>query len=166
MYKIGEFIVYGNEGVCKIEDISKMNIPGIDESKKYYILNPMHENGKIFAPMDTKVFMRTIITNEEIQELIEQIPFIEEAEHDQMNIRMIQEYYKKLINTHECKDLLKVIVNINNKKENLIKSGKKLGQMEENFMRIAKNLLEDEFSVALGIPKEEIEIIIKEKMKN
>lgn len=164
MYKVGEFIVYGNEGVCEVEDISNLNIPGINKKKSYYTLKPMHENGKIFAPIDTNVFMRPIITYDEIQEIIEKIPFIKEAEYDNKNTRLLQEYYKNLLNTHECIDLLTVIANINDKKINSMKSGKKLGQIDEKFMKIAKNLLEDEFSLVLGIPKEEVENYIQDRV--
>lgn len=164
MYKVGEFIVYGNEGVCEVEDISNLNIPGINKKKSYYTLKPMHENGKIFAPIDTNVFMRPIITYDEIQEIIEKIPFIKEADYDNKNTRLLQEYYKNLLNTHECIDLLTVIANINDKKINSMKSGKKLGQIDEKFMKIAKNLLEDEFSLVLGIPKEEVENYIQDRV--
>lgn len=164
MYKVGEFIVYGNEGVCEVEDISKLNIPGINKKQSYYILKPMHENGKVFAPIDTNVFMRPIITYEEIHEIIEKIPFIKEVECDNKNTRLLQEYYKNLLNTHECIDLLTVIANINDKKANSIKNGKKLGQIDEKFMKIAKNLLEDEFSLVLGIPKEEVEQYIQDRI--
>lgn len=164
MYKIGEFVVYGNEGVCEVEDISELNIPGINKNKNYYTLKPMHENGKVFAPIDTNVFMRPVMTYEEIQKLIERVPSIKETECDVKNARLLQDYYKKLLKTHECIDLLTVMVSINDKKNNLIKNGKKLCQIDEKFMKIAKNLLEDEFSIVLGIPKEEVEEYIKDKI--
>lgn len=166
MYKIGEFIVYGNEGVCEVEDISKINIPGTTTSKNYYTLKPMHENGKVFIPVDTNVFMRPIVTPEEIKDIIEQIPAIDEEEYDVKNSRLLQEYYKKLLKTHQCIDLLTIIVSINDKKADLIKAGKKLGQIEDKFLKIAKNLIEDEFSIALGISKESVEEYINNKISN
>lgn len=165
MYKIGEFVVYGNDGVCEVEDISKLDIQGINEKKNYYILKPMHENGKIFAPTDTSVFMRPVATHEEIDKIIREIPLIEESEYDTKNMRLLQEYYKELFKNHNCIDLLTIVVNLSDKKADLEKKGKKLGQVEEKYLKSAKNLLENEFSVVLGIPKEEIEDYIKDKMK-
>ncbi|MGL6107006.1 CarD family transcriptional regulator [Romboutsia sp.] len=164
MYKIGEFIVYGNDGVCEIEDISELDIPGINKKKKYYILKPMHDNGKVFAPIDTTVFMRSVMTYEEIQKIIEQIPLITETEFDGKNVRLLQDYYKNLLKTHECIDLLTVIASINDKKANSLKNGKKLGQIDEKFMKMARNLLQDEFSIVLGIPKEEVEAYIEDRI--
>ena len=48
MYKIGEFVVYGSEGVCEVENIKKLNISEFNKNKTYYILKPMHENGKVY----------------------------------------------------------------------------------------------------------------------
>ena len=164
MYKIGEFIVYGNEGVCEVENISALDIPGVKNDKNYYTLKPMHDNGKVFAPVDTKVFMRPVSTYDEVQAIIGQIDSIEQADLDDKNARMLENHYKELMKTHECIDLLTVIVNINEKKTKLIENGKKLGQIEEKFMRSAKSLLEDEFSLVLGIPKEEVESYIMGKV--
>lgn len=165
MYKIGEIIIYGNDGVCEVVDIGTLNITGINKKNKYYTLKPIYENGKIYAPIDTKVFMRPIITYEEVEQLIESIPFMEEAECNEKNSRLLQDYYKKFMQTHECIDLLAVIAGISGKKATAENNGKKLGQIDEKFMRTAKGLINDEFSVALGIPREEVETYIINKVK-
>ncbi|SCH86742.1 CarD-like/TRCF domain [uncultured Clostridium sp.] len=126
MYKIGELVVYSNEGVCKIEEISELNIPGVNKSKKYYILAPMHGNGKVFVPIDTKAFMRAIITYEEIQNSISKVSLIDNFEHDMKNARALEDHYKKLLKSYECIDLLNIMASIDNKKNNLMKNGKNL----------------------------------------
>lgn len=164
MYKIGEFIVYGNEGVCEVENISELNIPGTDKIKNYYSLKPMHGNGKVFVPVDTNIFMRPVVTPEEIQDIIKDIPLVDEAKQELNSARALQEHYKKLLNTHECVDTLTVMVSLNNKKANLVKNNKKLGQIEEKFFRIANDLIEDELSIVLGISKEEAETYIQDEI--
>lgn len=160
MYKIGEFVVYGNEGVCEIENISELDIPGINKNKDYYILKPMHENGMVYAPVDTSVFMRPIITSDEIQNIINEVPYIDELDCNLKNAKMLQDHYKKLLSTHQCVDLLTLVLSINEKQAELAKNGKKLGQIEERYLKAAKSLLEDEFSLALNIPKEEVEAYV------
>lgn len=32
MYELGDYIIYGNHGVCKVEDIGSLDIAGIDKS--------------------------------------------------------------------------------------------------------------------------------------
>ena len=41
MYKIGDYVVKANNGVCKIEDILHPDLPGIDKDKMYYLLIPI-----------------------------------------------------------------------------------------------------------------------------
>lgn len=164
MYKIGEFIVYGNEGVCEVENISELNIPGTNKVNNYYTLKPMHGNGTVFIPVNTSIFMRSLVTPKEIEEIIKDIPLVDEAEENLKNARALQEHYKKLLNTHNCVDTLTVMLSLNNKKEDLIKNGKKLGQIEEKFFRISKELIENEFAIVLGISKKETDIYIEENI--
>lgn len=166
MYKIGEFIVYGNEGVCRVDDISELSIGGSSEGKTYYTLKPMHDNGTVFTPIDTNVFMRPIISYEEVHKLIEQIPSIKEIDHDKMSVRELQEYYKKLLKNHDCMDLLTVMITLREKKNTANDNGKKLNQMDDKFMRTAKSFIENEFSIVLGIEKEDVESYIDDNLKN
>ena len=165
MYKIGEYIIYGNDGVCKVEDVGVLNISGINKKRIYYTLKPLYENGKIFTPIDTSVFMRSLINYEEVQQLIESIPYIKEKKCNEKNSRLLQIYYKNLLQTHECSDLLTLIEGVYEKKDNVTKKGKKLGQIDIRFMKLAEGLIEDEFSVVLGIHREEVKNYIKEKIK-
>ena len=118
----------------------------------------------MFVPIDTNVFMRPIITYEEIQTVIKQIPLIERVDCSTMNYRVLQDYYKTLIRSHDCIDLLKLIINIDDKRTSLMQNRKKLNQIDEKFMKMATNLLEDEFSIVLGIPREKVEDYIKSKI--
>ena len=165
MYKIGEYIIYGNDGVCQVEDVGVLNISGISKKRIYYTLKPAYENGKIFTPIDTNIFMRSLITYEEVQQLIESIPSMKEKKCNEKNSRLLQIYYKNLLKTHECADLLTLIESIYEKKVKAMKSGKKLGQIDSKFMKAAEGLINDEFSVVLGIPREEVEGYIREKIQ-
>lgn len=165
MYKIGEYIIYGNDGVCKVEDVGVLNISGINKKRIYYTLKPLYENGKIFTPIDTSVFMRSLINYEEVQQLIESIPYIKDKKCNEKNSRLLQIYYKNILQTHECSDLLTLIAGIYEKKDKAMKNGKKLGQIDNRFMKVAEGLINDEFSVVLGIPREEVADYIKEKIQ-
>ncbi|MEG2787262.1 MAG: CarD family transcriptional regulator [Romboutsia sp.] len=164
MYKIGEFIIYGNDGVCEVEDIGEINISSINKKRTYYTLKPAYENGRIFTPVDTSVFMRAVITYEEVQQLIEMIPSMKDMEFKEKNSRLLQAYYKNILQTHECSDLLAVIAGIYEKKVSAENKGKKLGQIDDRFMKVAEGLINDEFSVVLGIPREEVPSYIRNKI--
>ena len=67
MYEIGEYIVYGNAGVCKVVETVKMPVPGTKDDKLYYTLDPVYDKGcRLFVPVDSqKVKMRPILTKKE-----------------------------------------------------------------------------------------------------
>lgn len=165
MYQIGEFIVYGNNGVCEVIDIGPINIGGVNKDTKYYTLKPIYESGNIFVPVDTPVFIRNVSTYDEVQELIKSIPEINQIEYDEKNARLLQSHYTKLLESRDCKSLLTILAITENKKSIAIKAGKKFGQIDDKFMKIARGLIDDEFSVALGISKEDVEDYIKEKIE-
>lgn len=164
MYKIGEFVVYGNEGVCEVEEISKLNSPITNKMTNYYKLKPLNRNGNVFAPVDANMSIRLAITSKEINEIVNDIDEIRKTRYDIKNTRELQTHYKTLLNSQEFVDMLKAMISLNNKKEDLSKTNKKLGQIEEKFFRIAKERIEEEFSVALGITKKEAEVYINENI--
>lgn len=164
MYQIGDLIIYGNYGVCKVDAIGTLDIFGIDKNRLYYTINSLYHNEKIYTPIDTNVFMRPIITYEEVQQLITLIPSIEENEYNICGMRSLESYYQQFLQTHDCYDLLKLIKNIYIKNRKLVKNRKKLGRIDERFMQKAEDLLYGEFAVVLGIPKEGVKSYIDEKV--
>ena len=109
MFSVGEKIIYGGEGVCTIEKIDGMNISGISKDKKYYYLTPLYRGGTIYAPVDTPVFMRNLITKEEALDFIEKIPDIEADVFSSVNIRLLSDHYQSIIESYKCEDLVKVM---------------------------------------------------------
>ena len=67
MYKVNDLIVYGNEGVCRVEAIEVMNVTAVANDRLYYVLKPLYRNGTVFTPVDTKVFMRPVISADDAQ---------------------------------------------------------------------------------------------------
>ncbi|MCD8345265.1 MAG: CarD family transcriptional regulator [Oscillospiraceae bacterium] len=46
MFSVNDYVVYGNEGVCMVEDIGKPSISGLDKQKEYYTLVPFLQEGQ------------------------------------------------------------------------------------------------------------------------
>lgn len=42
MYDIGDYVVYGHNGICRVEDITNPGFSGVDKDKKYYVLQPLN----------------------------------------------------------------------------------------------------------------------------
>ena len=164
MYKTGDLIIYGSHGVCKVEAADLSRNSSADKSRIYYILRPIYQDFKIYVPIDTNVFMRMIITYEEAQKLISLIPSIRENVYDNSNLKLLEDYYKEFLQTHDCFDLLKILKIIYIKKNIAMEHGRKIGAIDERFMRKAEDLLYGEFAIALGIPKESVKGYIEDKV--
>ena len=69
MFKINEYIVYRNDGVCKVEGIGKPDFSDESSDKKYYMLKPVFcDNSIIYSPIDnSRVVMRQRHNKEEVQ---------------------------------------------------------------------------------------------------
>lgn len=159
MFKIGDLIIYGNNGVCKITKISVQDI-GIGE-KNYYTLKPVYSSEIIHIPVDSPVFMRSVITEAQALELIRKMPSITGNIVYEKN-SVLTNHYQSVLQTHDCKDLVMLIKTIYQKNQNALEIGKKLGQIDQRFMKRAEDLLYGELSIALNIPKEEVPQFIDE----
>ncbi len=164
MFGIGDFIVYGNTGVCEVKDITTISMKDVPEDRLYYLLSPIHrKESKIFTPVNSgKTVMRAVMTKEEADALIEDIPGIEELWVS--NDKLREEMYKETMKSCECRDWIKIIKTLYLRKQERLAQGKKTTAMDDRYLRLAEENLYSELSLALGVPKEEMEAYITKRM--
>lgn len=165
MYQIGDIIIYGKQGVFKIEDIGVPDMSYINKDKLYYTLSAVHYSNTIYTPVDTSVFMRPVITYDEAQELIRRMPEIKADVFVDGSIRMLSDHYNNSLESHDCSDLIQLIKEVYIKRIMVTEKGKTLGQTDEKFMKKAEDLLYGEFAVVLGMPKEDVKGYIEETVE-
>ncbi|MGI6497649.1 MAG: CarD family transcriptional regulator [Oscillospiraceae bacterium] len=157
MFQKGEYIMYSNIGVCQVKDIGAPTEVAVDNSKRmYYTLCPVYQAGIIYIPVDTKVFMRPLLKKEEVMELIERIPEIEEDRVENSNLRILSDRYEASFRTHACEDLIQLIKTIHVKEKAVRQNGRQLGQTDQRYFKRAEELLYGEFAVVLELPLEEV----------
>ena len=132
MYELGDYIIYGNHGVCRVEDIGSLDISGVDNSIECYTLQPVFSKAStLYTPVDNdKVSMRKVITNEEALELIERIP--ETPLLCIENDKQREEAYKEALRHHNCTDWVKIIKTLYVRKQERL-SGKSLHLLMKNI---------------------------------
>lgn len=165
MFEIGEYIVYGNTGVCKVGEVTKMTVPGTEDDKLYYTLEPVYDKGcRLFTPVDNqKVKMRPIMTKEEADELIAKIKEIDTLRvGDEKNREQV---YKDTIRTCNCVEWVRMIKTLYIRKEVRLAAGKKVTSSDAKYLHLAEESLYGELSVVMGIPKSEIEAYITSCVK-
>ena len=166
MFEKGACIVYGNTGVCRVEEIGPLsNIRGSHPGKIYYKLSPIRTGGTIYIPVDSDMFMRPVMTREEADALIWRMPKICERVCSSRDQRVLNEHYKASLRTHSCEELVRLIKSVYVKNRRLIKNGKKAGRTDLEYRKKAEMLLYEELGVALGIPFEEVKEYIVEQVK-
>lgn len=163
MFKVGEYVVYGTNGVCKVESIGTMNM-GMGD-REYYTLAPIYEKkSKLFTPVDNqKVIIRPVLTLEETNELIDEIEEIDLLHVEDEKKR--EETYKEAMRTCDSKQWVKIIKTLYLRKQDRLSQGKKATSSDEKYLHMAQQNLYGELAFSLKIPKEEVEQFITERMK-
>lgn len=153
MFKTGEYVIYANKGVCKVEDVGTISLSGVDHDQVYYTLSNVYESGsKIYIPANTdKIFMRSILDKEEALELIDKIPQVDMlSEQEEKDIDGI---YKKALSDCNCKDLIRIIKSLYQKRVSRKADGKKVPSSDEKYFRHAEDFLYGELAVSLHLDK-------------
>lgn len=165
MFQKDEYVIYGYSGVCKVLDISTMDIEGMDKERLYYTLQPMSEkDSQIYTPIDNdKIIIRKVLTKEEADQLIYEIPKVPQLWIETDKLR--EEKFKAAIRSCDCKEWIKVIKTIYLKKQKRIAEGKKVTATDEKYFKMAEDYLYSELSIALGLEKNEVERYIKNKIE-
>ena len=111
MYEAGALIVYGGVGICRVEDVGKLAhpIPGQDKNRPYYTLSPLREGGVVYTPVDTTVFMRPVMSRQEAEQLLENLPQVSELELDSVDYRQLADNYRAVLHTYRMEDLLRLL---------------------------------------------------------
>ena len=164
MFEVGDYVVYGNNGVCKVESIGPIQMPGNTKERLYYTLTINSSSGsKVFTPVDSdKVKIRSLITREEAKGLLEELPELDiYPQADQRKSEMI---YKEALQAGECKETLKVVKTLQNRKKERQAEGKNMNVCDEKYLRLASSELYGEFAVALDMDLTSVENCILDKI--
>lgn len=163
MFEKGEYIIYGNNGVCEVQDYMQADEPG--NHRTYYVLAPVRSKGStIFSPVDNqKVFMRRVMTKEEARELLRGIPEYEEIEIPE--VRAQEQQYKEILQNCDCTDSIRLIKALYARKEQREAAGRKITAIDEKYLFLAKDSLLNELAIALEMDVDEVDEMLAKKMK-
>lgn len=166
MFQTGDYMIYGNSGVCQVESVGTIDtIPGIPKDKIYYTLKPLYIKGStIYTPVDNqKVLIRPLILKEEAIQLIDGIEEIETLWIS--NEKQREEVYKEELATCDCKELIKIIKTVYQRMQERLAEGKKITNSDRKYFKIAQDSLYGELAIVLDMEKEKVEEFITERMQ-
>jgi len=155
MYEVGSLILYGRNGVCRVEEIKENEVSG--QRQLFYVLKPLYQNCNITIAVDnTKVFFRPIISRDEAHSLIDKMPEIRAEPYHNRNLTQLREYYKNWLDSHECIRIVEMTKSLYAKRCEAEREKRKFGAVDERFLKEAEELLFGEFAAALEIEKSEV----------
>ena len=164
MFNIGEIIVYGTEGVFCVSDYAKSPVDKLDD-RTFYILKPAFSGdcNTIYAPSENgTVKMRAVISREEAELFIESMHSISALVVEQEKKR--RQAYKDAMHNADLCVYVSIMKAVQEKREDCIKSRKRLSESDNEYEKRAKFCLYGELAIALGIGFNEVEAYINRKL--
>lgn len=165
MYEVNDRIVYGTHGVCEVTDVGRLSMSVADRKKKYYTLRPIYQKDSlIYVPVDNqKIPMRPVMTREEAEQLLEEIPALETIWIG--NEREREAQYKEAVLSGDCRELIRIIKTLYMRKKSRVEDGKKVAAVDERYFRQAEDLLYGELADVLGMDREEVGPYITDRIQ-
>ena len=155
MYQIGDQVVYGIHGVCRIADQEKRVVDR--KMVTYLVLEPEGQEGsRYLVPIHNQTAMgklRPMLTQEQMEELLhsEEVRTLHWIRDENQR----KNTYRELITSGDRAELLRMIYTLYNHRKTQNAAGKKVHLADDNFLRDAEKLLSSEISVVMEIPQDE-----------
>jgi CarD family transcriptional regulator len=92
------------------------------------------------------------------------IPSIKVKAYHSRTINELSEHYNKSMVSHDLLDLIELTMSIYAKKQQVTEQKRKLGAVDERFMKQAEELLFGELALALDIAKGDVQNYITERV--
>ena len=158
-FDVGEIIIYGSNGVCKIEDIREESFFK-EAPKKYYFLKPLFvkSTSVIYVPFDNPAQtdkIKPIMTSEEADKFIEELPVKGMEWIDDRNRR--KEKFMEILSSGTRTEIAGIIHLISEHRKLLASEGKKLNAQDERALAESLNRINNELAVVKGMDPSEVE---------
>ena len=160
MFKIGDTVVYGAQGICKIDSVETKLIGR--QKQDYYVLKPIfNQNTSVFVPVDNEALtakMLSALTKAQINGLAKKVTDIEVIKASDENQK--RELYKSILSSSNRERLVSLIKTIRFERDTRREAGKKLNISDEQTLRKAESLLYNEIAFVFSVEPDEAKNII------
>ncbi len=165
MISVGCDVIYGSQGVCRVQEIRRENFSGTE--KEYYLLKPLDDPKMIiFVPTDATDLvkqMRPLLTTDELSALlcpgvtIEALEWISDP-------RARADAFEAIIRRGDRRELLAMLRALYIHREQQLMHRRKLYIGDENACQRAERLLHGEIAAILHIAPNEVPAYIQNRI--
>lgn len=166
MYQVGDQVVYGIHGVCRVMDHEQRLVDG--KKLTYLVVEPVGQDGSRFlVPTHNATAMaklRSMLSKEEMEALI-----LSDAVHSGKWIQdenRRKQTYRELISSGDRGALLQMVCTLYKHRSEQATAGKKCHLCDENFLRDAERLLVGEISIVMEMEPDQARAYIRKSLQN
>lgn len=157
MYEKGEYVVYGQNGICLVQDVVQLQMSGAEKSRLYYVLIPeVNSSNTIYIPVDNeKLVIRRVLSVQEAEALRKEIPQMEPLEVTAEKLREVE--YKAALRSCDCRQWARLIKTLYLRRQERLSQGKRMTATDERYLRQTEECLYQELAMVLGEEKKELQ---------
>ena len=148
-----------------MEQITTLDISGVDKQKMYYILKPCYMAAStVYVPVDSSATsIRAILTKEEAEALIASMPGIPILTIQ--NEKLVEQDYRACMRSNCCEEWVKIIKTIYARKQKRSEAGRKETAVDSKYFKMAEDNLYGELAIALEMKRGEVCAYITERLQ-
>lgn len=165
MYQVGEQVVYGIHGVCRVVEIEERVIDR--KRMSYLVLEPEGQTGsRYLVPTHNEAAMaklRPMLTAQEMESLIHADEVRQGTWIADENRR--KQTYRELIGSGDRAALMTMVHTLYVHKAAQSAAGKKFHQCDDNFLRDAEKLLSSEIAMVMGLEQDSARTYLRQQLK-
>ncbi len=157
MFSIGDYMIYGINGVCLVQDVCASPFDKKD-TRTFYMLKPLGatSGSVIYTPTDNEqIPMRALMSRQGALELISQLPTIAPLEIPTEKMR--REIYRQTMHSCDPVQYVSLIKTVQARRAEMMAAHKRLSETDSDFERNAKLSLYHELAIALDMQYAEVE---------
>lgn len=148
MFQAGDYVIYGDSGLCQVEQIGVPDFDTFGSGKAYYFLRSQEDGSRIYTPVDTRMPLRAPITREEAEALLSSLPQLDVKTPTGRDRKSIQQHYQELLRPHTCVSLAVTVKSIYARHHGV--PGRMSGA-EESVLKKSEHQLCAELAAALSL---------------
>ena len=165
MYQVGELVIYGSHGVCRVAEMEERVI---DRKRQTYLaLEPVGQDGsRYLVPTHSEAAMgklHPVLNPQQLEEMLQSDEVHTDGWIPMENLR--KQTYRTLIGSGDRVSLMKMVHTLYRRKHEQTITGRKFHQCDENFLRDAEKLLISEVAIVLGMEADQARKHIREQLK-
>lgn len=156
MYNVGDHVVYGIHGVCRILCMEERLVDR--KKQQYFVLEPLEQAGaRFYIPSQNEAALaklRPVMSRPELEALFASEEVRQDSWVSDENQR--KQLYRELIVSGDRGALIRMVGSLHRHRAAQAAAGRKFHLCDENFLRDAEKLLSSEFALVLGIAPGEV----------